>query len=134
MIDFNAAFNIISDISFPPELSAVYFYHYFSTIFCHWLLSHNIIVETMVGGEKGINPTALTITNPRKETVRAQGRNLLLNGLRFGENVSGGASAKRSNELRLSHRSPFYNWCFAVLFQSCDIEISICYGTPIARI
>ena len=32
----------------------------------HWLLSHITIVETMNTGERGLNPVAMTIINPRK--------------------------------------------------------------------
>ena len=40
-----------------------------STIFfpSHWLLSHITIVETTDSGERGMNPVAMTIINPRKE-------------------------------------------------------------------
>ena len=33
----------------------------------HFLLSHTTIVETMNSGERGMNPVAMTIINPRKE-------------------------------------------------------------------
>ena len=33
----------------------------------HWLLSHITFVETMDSHKRGINPDAMTITNPGKE-------------------------------------------------------------------
>ena len=33
----------------------------------HWVLSHIIIIETMDSGERGMDPVAMTIINPRKE-------------------------------------------------------------------
>ena len=34
---------------------------------CHWLLSHITIVETMDGGERGMNPFTMNVINLRKE-------------------------------------------------------------------
>ena len=41
----------------------------------HWLLSHIIIIETMDNSEKGMNPVAMTILNPRKEYWPSWGSN-----------------------------------------------------------
>ena len=37
-----------------------------NTLLSHWLLSHVTIVDTMDSGERGMNPFAMTIINPRK--------------------------------------------------------------------
>ena len=39
----------------------------------HWLLSHITIVETADSGERGMNPVAMTIINPRKEYWPSRG-------------------------------------------------------------
>ena len=41
----------------------------------HWLLSHITIVETTENGERGVNPVAMTIINPRKEYWQSCGSN-----------------------------------------------------------
>ena len=41
----------------------------------HWLLSHVTIVETTDSGERGMNPVAMTIINPRKEYCPSRGSN-----------------------------------------------------------
>ena len=70
---FNAILNSISVISrWPVHLSMFSWSSFKSvlhTIFSpsHWLFSHVTIVETMDSCERGINPVAMTIINPRKE-------------------------------------------------------------------
>ena len=69
---FNTVFNSISVISQLPVHLPVLFRSsllVLRTIFClgHWMLSHVTIVETMDSGERGMNPVAMTIINPRKE-------------------------------------------------------------------
>ena len=53
------------------------FNQYFRTIFfpSHWLPSHITIVETMDSNERGMNPVAMTIINPRKEYWPSRGSN-----------------------------------------------------------
>ena len=72
----NAVFNSISVISRRPVhlsiLSGIFFFFFYlllRTIFCpsHWLLSHITNVETIDSGERGMNPVAVAIVNPRKE-------------------------------------------------------------------
>ena len=41
----------------------------------HWLLSHITIVETVDSGERGMDPVAMTIINPRKEYWPSHGSN-----------------------------------------------------------
>ena len=41
----------------------------------HWLLSNDTIVEKMDLGDRGINPVAMTIIDPRKEYWLSQGSN-----------------------------------------------------------
>ena len=38
----------------------------------HWQLFHVAIVETIDSGERGMNPVAMSIINPRKELVENQ--------------------------------------------------------------
>ena len=72
-IVFNAIFNNISVISQQPVhlsmLSWEFFWLVLHTIFfpSHWLLSNITIVEKTDSSERGMNPVALTINNPRKE-------------------------------------------------------------------
>ena len=40
----------------------------------HWLLSHVTIIETTDSGERGMNPVAMSIINPRKEYSRVWDR------------------------------------------------------------
>ena len=53
---------------FLPVLHTVFFPR-------HWLPSHINIVETMASGERGMNPLAMTIINPRKEELSNMGMN-----------------------------------------------------------
>ena len=51
---------------FKPVLSTIFFPS-------HWLLSHITIVETIDSSERGMNPVAMTIINPRKEYLAKPG-------------------------------------------------------------
>ena len=51
------------------------FNHYSAQYSFHWLLSHITIVDTTDSGERGMNPVAMTIINPRKEYWPSQGSN-----------------------------------------------------------
>ena len=68
---FNAVFNSISFISASAPTHACL--EFFSPVLCtiffpsHWQLCHITIVETMDGSERGMNPVATTVINPRKE-------------------------------------------------------------------
>ena len=53
---------------FQPVLSTIFFPS-------HWLLSLITIVETNDSGERGMNPVAMTIINPRKEFWLTLGSN-----------------------------------------------------------
>ena len=50
----------------------------------HWLLSHITIVETTDSGERGMNPVAMTVINPRKEYWPSRGSNQRPPVLNFG--------------------------------------------------
>ena len=66
---FNTIFNItcISVIWHQPVHQYMISWSYFSQLFfsSHWLLSHIIIVETMVRCETGMNSVKITIINPQ---------------------------------------------------------------------
>ena len=74
---FNAVFNSISVISrWPVHLSMLSwnsFNRYSRQYSFRWLLSHVIIVETTDSGERGMNPVAMTIINPREEYLPSPG-------------------------------------------------------------
>ena len=78
---FNAVFNSIPVISLRPVHKSMLSWSSFKpilhTIFfpSHWLLSYIIIVEKKVSGERGMNPVAMTIINPRKEYWLSRGSN-----------------------------------------------------------
>ena len=67
---------VFDNILVPSRLQVhllILFLQFFLPILCaiffpsHWLLSHITIVETMDNGERGMNPGARTIINPRNE-------------------------------------------------------------------
>ena len=60
-----------------PRFSRVLFTSSFYTVLfeSHWLLSHITFVETMDSSKRGMNPVAMTIINPRKESLPSQGLN-----------------------------------------------------------
>ena len=72
---FNSIFNNITAASVLIHA----FLDFFQPVICtklfpsHWLLSHITIVETTNGGERGINPVAMTTINPCKEYCPSQG-------------------------------------------------------------
>ena len=81
-MEFNAVFISISVISRWPVHLFMLSWSFFltralRTIFfpSHWLLSHQIIVETTDSIERGKNPVAMTIINPRKEYWPSRGSN-----------------------------------------------------------
>ena len=69
--------------SYPYSASALihafldFFLPVLRTLFfpSHWLLSYINIVERMEGGERGMNPVAMTIIDPRKEYWPSRGSN-----------------------------------------------------------
>ena len=62
-------FSDIATASAPIHAFLEFFLPVLRTIFfpSRWLLSHITIVETTDSGERGMNPVAMTIINPRKE-------------------------------------------------------------------
>ena len=78
---FNALFNSISFTSPRPVhlfmLSRSSFLPVSRKIFFprHWLFSHFTMEETVDSSERGINPAAMTIINPRKEYWPSRGSN-----------------------------------------------------------
>ena len=75
----NAVFNSISVISRWPVHLSMLSWSYSNTLFfpSHWLLSHITIFETRDSGERGMNPVAMTIINPRKEDWPSMGSPVL---------------------------------------------------------
>ena len=74
---FNDVFSYIAASSAPIHSFLEFFLPVLRTIFfqSYWLLSHIAIVETTDSGERGIDPVAMTIINPRKEYWLSQGSN-----------------------------------------------------------
>ena len=66
---FQRYFSYIAAASAPIHAFLQFFLPVLRTIFfpSHWLLSQITIVETTDNGERGMNPVAMTISNPRKE-------------------------------------------------------------------
>ena len=77
---FNAVFRqYLSYITAAVHLSMLF--QFFQPVLCtiffpsHWLLPHLTNVETTDSSERGMNPVAMTIINPRKEYWPSQGSN-----------------------------------------------------------
>ena len=69
MVCFQQNFSYIMAASAPIYAFLEFIEPVLCTIFfsSHWLLSHITIVETMDSSERGMNPVAMIIINPRKE-------------------------------------------------------------------
>ena len=74
---FQLYFSYIAVASSPIQTFLKFFNQLLCTIFfpSHWLFSHITIVETTDSGERGRNPVAMTIINPRKEYWPSRGSN-----------------------------------------------------------
>ena len=74
---FQCYFGYMWAASAPTNAFLEFFLPVFHTIFfpSHWLLSYQIIAETMDRGERGMNPVEMTIINPRKEYWPSRGLN-----------------------------------------------------------
>ena len=64
--------DVYSNFSFSKDVFDLPFAIVFLS---HWLLSLITIVETTDSGERGMNPVAMSIINPRKEYCPSRGSN-----------------------------------------------------------